>query len=402
VASAALALGVGLHLILKKCDEPGKVLINLAMSAVLTTGVVWFVRWRLSHLSEGLSLENVGNAIFVLASVVVLGLVLTVVWGSNLCNFFISPLTNLLDGGHELPDQKPFYSIAMARRNRGRTDEAIEEVRRQLERFPNDFEGVLLLARIQAEDLADLDAAATTLGEFCDGPNPPPAQVAAAYTQLADWELKLHSDVAAARAALQRIITHFPDTELALQAEQRIAHLVDTEQVLQTRRNPQQIGLAAGVANVGLLDSTDFLKPKEVEPGRLAAVYVKHLAEHPHDTEVREKLALIYGRDYQRLDLATMELAQLVNEPKHKPKEVAHWLNLLATLQIELGADLATVQGTLGKIVERYPNLPVADLAQRRLERLENEFKGLRQSENVKLGAYEQNVGLKYGRPEKR
>jgi hypothetical protein len=110
---------------------------------------------------------------------------------------------------------------------------------------------------------------------------------------------------------------------------------------------------------------------------------------------------MIYGRDFKRLDLATMELAQLINEPKHKPKQIAHWLNLLANLQVELGADLATVRETLEKVVERFPDLPVAELARRRLARLENEFKGLRTASSVKLGTYEQNIGLKYGGPRK-
>jgi hypothetical protein len=91
----------------------------------------------------------------------------------------------------------------------------------------------------------------------------------------------------------------------------------------------------------------------------------------------------------------------LINEPKHKPKQTAHWLNVLANFQVELGADAATVRATLERIVERFPNLPVADLAQRRLARLENEFRGLRGSATVKLGSYEQNIGLKYGAPRK-
>jgi len=92
----------------------------------------------------------------------------------------------------------------------------------------------------------------------------------------------------------------------------------------------------------------------------------------------------------------------LINEPMHQPKQIAHWLNLLANLQLELGADLATVRTTLEKIVERFPGLPLAELAQRRLDRLENEFKGLKPATTVKLGAYEQNIGLKYGAPRKR
>jgi hypothetical protein len=287
----------------------------------------------------------------------------------------------------------------MTQRNRGRPQDAIREIRRQLASFPNDFEGVLLLARIQAENLADLAGAEATLNHFCEWPGAPTQQVAAAYTQLADWQLKLGQDAAAAREALRRIIARFPDTEAALQAEQRIAHLSDAENLIQVRQERKNIALPAGARNIGLLDSTEFLKPQEVAPGKLAAAYVKHLQAHPHDTEVREKLALSYARDFQRLDLATMELAELINEPKHKPKEVARWLNLLANLQVELGADIATVRATLNKIVERFPTLPMADLAQRRLARLENEFKGLRGSASVKLGSYEQNVGLKYGKP---
>jgi hypothetical protein len=214
--------------------------------------------------------------------------------------------------------------------------------------------------------------------------------------------MKINADAESARAALQKIIDRFPETESALQAEQRIAHLVEAEKMMLAHHDRQNIEMPEGVQNVGLLDSTEFLKPQEVEPGKLASAYVKHLEMHPHDTEVREKLALIYGHDFKRLDLATMELAQLINEPKHKPKQVAHWLNLLANLQVELGADVDTVRATLGKIVERFSDLPVADLAQRRLARLENEFKGLRQSASVKMGTYEQNIGLKYGGPKKR
>jgi hypothetical protein len=159
------------------------------------------------------------------------------------------------------------------------------------------------------------------------------------------------------------------------------------------------MAVPAGVQNLGLLDSTAFLQPQAIDPGKLAASYVKHLEHHPHDTEVREKLALIYAQHFQRLDLATLELAQLIDEPKHKPKQVAHWLNLLANFQIELGADVATVRATLEKIVELFPDLPVAEVALRRLGRLNAEFQGRQPTSDVKLGVYEQNIGLKYGRP---
>jgi hypothetical protein len=148
-----------------------------------------------------------------------------------------------------------------------------------------------------------------------------------------------------------------------------------------------------------LLDSSAFLQPKEIDPGRLAAAHLKHLETHPHDSEVREKLATIYAHDFKRLDLATLELAQLINEPRHSPKQIANWLNLLANYQLELGADMATVRATLEKIVERFPDLPLAEVTLRRLARLNLEFKGKEKTPDVKLGVYEQNIGLKYGSP---
>jgi hypothetical protein len=152
-----------------------------------------------------------------------------------------------------------------------------------------------------------------------------------------------------------------------------------------------------GAKSPGLGDSMRHLIPPETRPEELAAFYVKHLEQHPQDTEAREKLAMIYARHYQRLDLATMELLQLINEPNHPPKRVAHWLNLLADLQIHGGGDYDTVRVTLENIVERFADLPVADLAKSRLSHLKLEIKGKEKTPDKKLGVYEQNIGLKYG-----
>lgn len=375
----------------KRSAEPSKIFFKLLFTIPLLIG--WFYLWpKISF--DGPFLGFFAVLVFTL-------LVLTFTWAPQVIEWLASPISNMFDGGGEPPERKPFYSIAMTKRNRGKPREAIAEVRRQLDNFPNDFEGIMFMARIQAEDLTDLAEAEVTLTHFCDSHGSPVMQVAAAYTQLADWHLKLSKDADAARIWLQKIIIRFPDTEAALHAEQRIAHLVEAEKVLLAKQDRPKIEMQEGVKNVGLLDSTEFLKPKEVEPGQLAAVYVKHLELYPRDFEVREKLALIYGKEFKRLDLATMELDQLINEPKHKPKQIAHWLNMLANLQVELGAEMETVRATLGQIIERFPDLPIADLAQRRLGRLENEFKGMRGSASIKLGTYEQNIGLKYGGPRK-
>jgi tetratricopeptide (TPR) repeat protein len=368
---------------------------GLLFKCVLTFFIVYFV----FAVAKPAFARGGGDSMFGLSLTLVLSLGIYILWRNAIIDFISSPLTGLFTGGKESPGKKPYYFVAAAKRKRGQYDEAIAEVRKQLGKFPNDFEGVLLLAGIQAENMRDLQAAENTLNRLCDRPETPLNQAVFALTQLADWHIKMAADADSARTALRKIVARFPGTGAALQAEQRMAHLGETEKIILAQHDRQNISLPEGVRNIGLLDSTDFLKPKEIDPGLLAAAHVKHLEAHPHDSEVREKLATIYARDFKRLDLAAMELDQLVNEPNHKPKQVAHWLNLLANFQVELGADVATVRETLEKIVERFTDLPVAEMAQRRLALLNNEFKGRQETTVVKLGVYEQNIGLKYGSP---
>jgi tetratricopeptide (TPR) repeat protein len=331
--------------------------------------------------------------------IVFLGVVMTVMWTPHIGEWLCTPLTGLYDGGNEELDQKPYYSIARSLRMKGKFLEAVVEVRKQLARFPNDFEGVELLAGIQAENLQDLPGAEITLNHFCDRHQTPPKQFAAAMNHLADWQLKLAQDAEAARAALEKITARFPGTELALRAAQRIAHLGGTENLLLAAHDRQPMAMPETVKNIGLLESSEHLRPAEIDPAKLAADYVKHLEQHPLDTEVREKLAIIYADHYQRLDLATGELEQLIEVSNQPPKRVAHWLNLLADLQIRHGADYDTVRGTLERIVERFPDWAVAELTRTRLGRLKLELKGQQATPDVKLGVYEQNIGLKYGSP---
>ena len=379
---------------LKTNHDPAK----LVFKWLLTAGIGWleftvampaFARGGFDAIFVGLGLTGA------------LAMAFNIMWRHSIIEIFTKPLTNMFDGGSEPPEPKPYYSIAITKQKRGHPLEAIVVIREQLAKFPNDFEGVLLLAHIQAEDMNDLPGAEITLNNFCASSGAQPRQISAAWTRLADWHLKIGVDVDSARAALEKIIARFPETELSLHAEQRIAHLGGAEKILLGQHDRQQMVLPEGVKNIGLLDSTEFLQPTEIEPGKLAAAHVKHLEAHPHDSEVREKLAMIYARDFKRLDLATLELNQLINESRHGPKQIANWLNLLANFQIELGADVATVRATLEQIVERFPKLSVAEIAQRRLAHVQSELNGKKETASVKLGVYEQNIGLKYGMPRK-
>ena len=365
---------------LKRSEDPAKILIKWAV----TIPFVLLGFWMAQRIS-------IYGPILILA----MGVVLSIMWTPHISEWFSRPLTSLYDGGLEPPEPKPYYSVAQARRRRRQFLEAVVAIREQLAKFPNDFEGVMLLAAIQAEDLQDLPSAEITLNHFCDQPNPPPRQFAAAMNHLADWQIKLAQDFDSARAALEKINARFPDTELSLQAAQRLAHLGGTEKVVLASMDRQPKPVPEGVKSMGLLESSAHLRPAEADPTKLAAAYVKHLEQHPLDTEAREKLAVIYAEHYQRLDLATNELDQLIEMPNQPTKRVAHWLNLLADLQVQQGADYDTVRGTLEKIIDRFPDLAAGELARTRLARLKLELKGRKETPGVKLGVYEQNIGLK-------
>jgi tetratricopeptide (TPR) repeat protein len=376
---------------LKKSDAPGVLIFKL----LVTIPLLAFFILKIVPMAE----KGGYGAIGAIVVTFVLGNVMVIIWRNNIIDIIANPIASLYDGGKEEIEPKPYYSVAISKRKMNRPLEAIVAIREQLAKFPNDFEGVTLLANIQAEDMKDLQSAEITFNHFCDLPDAPPRQAAAAWTQMADWHLKIAQDADSARAALEKIIAKFPDSALSLAAAQRIAHLDGAEKILLAAHDRQPVFVPEGVKNIGLLDSTEFLKPVEADPAHLAAVYVKHLEQHPLDSEVREKLAVIYAGHYKRLDMATLELSQLINEPNQPPKRVAHWMNLLANLQIKGGVDCDTVRETLEKIVERFPGSTAAEIAQSRLARLKLEFKGKEETPGKKLGVYEQNIGLKYGSP---
>jgi tetratricopeptide (TPR) repeat protein len=363
---------------LKRSDDPQRILFKIIFSVLLILGEVAFVHGMIAKLHDSDAPQsNAGQAFLMTGSIGACGIILSIVWTAQISNFLISPLTGMFDGGNVPVEPKPYYSIAIAKRKRNKSLEAIALIRGQLAKFPNDFEGVSLLASIQAEDLKDLDAAAKTYNDFCEWHNAPPKQVSAALTQLADWHLKFFQDPYSARIAMQRIVDKYPDTDLALVAKQRIAHLEGAGKNLVAAHDRRPTVVPEGIQNVGLLESSAHLVPAEVSPEQQAAAFVKQLQEHPDDTEAREKLAVIYATHYQRLDMAMRELEQMINEPNHPPKRVAHWLNLLADLQVRGGANYEAVRATLEQIVARFPDYAVAELARSRLVHLKLEFKGL-------------------------
>ncbi len=381
-------IGWGMYRLVRRAEDPRQLVFKWLLTALVLGGLIWSTNLLSNAPAQGM------HALWA----AVAGLALAAIWARSIASGFAKPLTSLFDGGSVEIEPQPYYSIAQSQRKRGRYTEAITHIRKQLDRFPTDITGQLLMAEIQAQDLNDLPAAAVTIHRLCAQPGHAPRNIAHAWSTLADWHLKYSLDRDAARQDLQQIVERFPDTEISLAAEQRIAHLASTERML-APHDRKIFSVPEGVRNLGLRERRPVAELAEADTDGLAADYVKQLEQFPHDFEVREKLALIYADHYQRLDLATDQLEQMMEAPGQPAKKITHWLNLLADLQVRHGADYATVQSTLERILDHYPHTPAAEITRTRLSHLKLEFKGREKSAGVKMGTYEQNIGLKRGGP---
>ena len=137
-----------------KAEDPARMILKW----LVTLGVAVFMIW----VAIPAVLQDGYAALHGLSLVLICAVVMVVTWRHNLASLVADPIGALYDGGTTPPDPHPAYSVALARQKQGRYLEAIAEIRKQLDRFPTDVEGQLLLAQIQAEDLKDLPAADRT------------------------------------------------------------------------------------------------------------------------------------------------------------------------------------------------------------------------------------------------
>jgi tetratricopeptide (TPR) repeat protein len=364
---------------IRKAEDPARMLFNWVLTVPILFLCIMAVPW----------FGPFGPFLIVACAVA-----FSIVWTPSLVGGLLRPLTGIFDGGNEPQEARPTYSTSESLVKRGRFEEAARAVGEQLERFPNDHPGQMLLAQIQAEHLKDLPAATRTIDQLCAQPGHAPRNVAYALNTLADWRLKYGADAEGARQALERIQELFPETELALRAAQRIAHLASGEMLL-PHQERRKFKVAKGIENIGLIPGREGVAAPELNPETEASQLVQQLEQHPHDTEARERLAALYVSHYRRPDLAVEQIESLLEVPNHAPKTIVRWLNLLADIQVRANATPETVHATLQRIIDFDPTLAAAELARNRQALLHLEFKANEKSQTVKLGSYEQNIGLK-------
>jgi outer membrane protein assembly factor BamD (BamD/ComL family) len=384
VVVIAIATVVGIIRSIKAAEDPAKMafkwLLTIPLAAVALTAALYV---------------GVPGIFFM----VLCAVILSYMWTPHLAELIARPITSLFDGGNLPPEKRPLYSVAQAKQKRGEYLEAVAEIQAQLERFPNDFEGHILLAQILAENLKDVGAAESVIQRLCSQSGHAPKNIAFALYSMADWHLRYAGDRQAAGRNFEQVIEKFPNSEFALGAAQRIAHLGGPE-MTPGSREPKKYAVPEGPRRLGLAkDRTDF-KPLEKDPALQASEYVAHLQQHPLDTEVREKLAAIYADHYRMLGLATDQFEQMIQHPNQPTRLIVRWLNMLADTQVRCGADYETIQRTLQRIIDRDPKAATAENARKRIDLLKLELKAHEKPAAVKLGTYEQNIGLKRARKE--
>ena len=313
-----------------------------------------------------------------------LAIVVGILWGDNVGNAIAKPLASLYDGGDEAPEPKPFYAIAHAHRKQARYAEAVGVITSQLEKFPGDLEGLLLLAEIRARDLHDWPAAAAAIDEIVGNTALPVAPRAKALQALADWHMDLGQDDAGARECLQRIQDLFPGTPEANDAAQRLAHVGDGA----WRRELHAPGRLRVVKHDDRLGLRGEMPPPPPEqpPAETARALLDQLAAHPLDAEARETLARLYADRLGRLDLALAELETLVVQPNQPARSVARCLHLMADLQIRCAGNEAAARTALERVGALYPESALAASAQARLDHLKLELRALQPAPRLVAG----------------
>lgn len=357
----------------RRSDDPARLLVKWVVTAICAGVIGW--------LASG---SGPFGAVYAVLISVPFAIALAFMWGPHIGRVLASPITAAMDGGGEELEPAPLYSIAEALRRRGKFREAVYAIQEQLQKFPGDFTGQMMVAEIQAENLNDLQAAETGIRRICEQKNHAPPSLAYALNSLADWHLKFAQDAEAARVALEKIIALLPGTEFERSAANRIAHLGDRSVLLQSHE-PDTIPLKPGVEYLGLLKDQSHLLPVEKSFEEEAAQLISHLESHPLDHEARERLAVIYARHYGRLDLAAEQLEQLIALPGESPKHVAQWLHVLASLQIEGTGRTDLAEQTLRRIIDLFPKQALAELAEQRIGSLGLELKQYEPGRTVKF-----------------
>lgn len=342
-----------------------------------------------------------GGAVVGLVGLIVVipaGVILAFIWLPSLVETALGGLTGAMTGGNLQVEAKPFYYRALAKRRQGKFSEALAEIDTELLKFPGNLEGLLLKSEIQADDLKNLPAAVELLQEAITTPERPRSELLAVQFRLAELLLHRIQDIPAGRSVLEQILEENPDSEAAHTARQHLAHLPGAHGANGPER--KKLVVVHHETSLGLTEDLGAHSLPEENWTERAQEWVTHLEAHPNDWEAREKLATVYADQFQRIPLAIDQIRLLIDQPGQPPKRIVGWLNRIADLELRADTGLDAARSALQEIQSRYPDSPWSEQATLRIATLARAAKANTPTPTLKIGVYEQNIGLKRGSSE--
>jgi hypothetical protein len=261
----------------------------------------------------------------------------------------------------------PTYSQAIGRMKMGKYADAEMAIIAQLEKCASDFDGWMMLAELYANQFHDLAEAELTICSVCDEPTTTPSQMAIAMHRLADWQLKMRGDPAAARRILEELCRRLEGTHLATMARLRINQLPASAKELHEQQKTRTFAMPVHMETFDIPQKTDVTPAGNGDPLAQANKLVEKLKEDPNDITAREKLARIFAEQMGQLDLAVEQLELLIGMPGQLPAKTAEWLGIMAEWITRERGEGDAVEKILERLVHEFPQTPQAFVAQRRL-----------------------------------
>ena len=389
---------VVVYFILKQVKNPDNDPVKVIVKWSVTLAMVVFMIYATIMANDRGSLLVV--FIFVLLPVSV---IMALWWAPNISEWMASPITNALTGDSRISYNKPEYGVANARRNRGQYVEAVEAVDEELTKHPGNFEGLMLKASIQAENLGDLEAATETLQEAIEGEEQLSYRLPVALNKMADWQLAVAGDPDAARRTLRQIQEALPESQAAQFAAQRLASLDSSEETEAAVVDFNESYQKLVEESAGKDDFTSPLElPKAIETNQQQAAdkslanYLRRVALHPDSVGNREELAALYLDHANQPPKAAEQYDHLLALAGTTIHQKTAWLNKIADIQVKSGESYKKVCATLERVIALDPKAAPAARAQQRISYLNIELRGAnRKTTKLQLGSYEEDIGLK-------
>ena len=313
-----------------------------------------------------------------------------------------SPIGQLFTGNPNVVEDKPIYGPVISSRNQGDYRHALELVEVQLEKYPFDFDGLMLKAAIQAEDYNDLDSAIETLNIILNDKDNIRYNLPIVYNKLADWQLNIFNSTDCARKSLEKIQEIYPGTKAAQLASQRIAsmHFHNESINEKTEINDTYCEIVEESSRTetekGIVDIPKIKKLDKInENKKLLSACLRRVKEHPESIINREDLARYYFDESNEWSMAIQQYEQLINMLGSTSSQKVAWLNKIVDIQLKSGASLEEMTLTLNRVIDIAPESAASNRAKSRIMHLPIEIRGVsKKKAPLKLERRDEDLGL--------